>query len=185
MKNTQFVDIRSASQFQENHVRGSLSLNLKNFAKYGDYLLSKENELQLIVDENTKQDAEKMKENKAFQWSTEDKEIIAVPDTDLASSKTISGEEFINLETDYVLLDVRNPNEITRPAPEKNLVNIALEDLPNRLEQLDKSKTIYTLCGSGTRGTTSASFLVNNGYNAVVIKGGIVAIYKAQEKQAN
>lgn len=182
MEDIQFIDIRSAGQFQEKHVDGSLSLNLKNFQKYREYILNKNKTIQLIVDEDTKEDAKQIKANTDYQWITQDKKINEISENKLVPSNTISGEEFIKLEDTYILLDVRHPEEITRPAPEKNLVNIPLEILPESLDQLDKSTPIYTLCGSGTRGTTSASFLVNRGYNAIVIQGGIGAIYKAQGK---
>lgn len=178
----QFVDIRSAGQFQEKHVDGSLSLNLKNFQKYGEYILNKNKTIQLIVDEDTKENVKQIKANTDYQWITQVKKVNEISEDKLVPSNTISGEEFIKLENNYILLDVRHPEEITRPAPEKNLVTIPLEMLPESLAQLDKSTPIYTLCGSGTRGTTAASFLVNHRYNAVIIQGGISAIYNAQGK---
>ena len=64
---------------------------------------------------------------------------------------------------DYILVDVRHPDEITRPAPEKNLVNIPFEDLVNDYQSLDTSKQIFTLCGSSNRSTAAASFLESKG----------------------
>ena len=68
------------------------------------------------------------------------------------------------------------PDEITRPAPEKQLQNIALEELAFNYERLQPGQTIYTLCGSGNRATAAASFLAVKGYQPVIIEGGMKAV---------
>src|SRR5699024_7632047 len=83
---------------------------------------------------------------------------------------------FLAVQDDYILLDLRHPDEITRLAPEENLINIPLEDLPSTYQKLDKDQKIYTLCGSGNRATAAASFLANKGYKPVVIEGGMKAV---------
>src|SRR5699024_1597367 len=102
--------------------------------------------------------------------------IDEVPKEDLQTTETIPAEDFLNKSDDFILLDVRHPDEITRPAPEKNLVNSPFEDLVNDYQSLDTSKQIFTLCGSGNRSTAAASFLESKGLNPKVIEGGMKAI---------
>ena len=103
--------------------------------------------------------------------------IADVPQADLQTQATITAADFINLPAgDFTLLDVRHPDEITRPAPEKQLQNIALEELAFNYERLQPGQTIYTLCGSGNRATAAASFLAVKGYQPVVIEGGMKAV---------
>lgn len=172
----QFTDLRDQHAFQEGHLKGALNLNIKNYGKYSDELIKKNHEIVLIVDENSTQLLDEFEEKFGSEnvsgylvneeISKEDKEAI----------ETVSPKEFLENEEDYILLDVRHPDEITRPAPEKNLVNIPLEDLNTHLNDLDQSKDIYTLCGSGNRATTTASYLVAHNFNPTVIEGGMKGI---------
>lgn len=92
------------------------------------------------------------------------------------AKESISASDFLHKSDDFILLDVRYPDEITRPAPEKNLVNIPFEELVDNHQSLDTSKQIYTPCGSGKRSTAAASFLESKGFDPKVIEGGMKAI---------
>ena len=110
-----------------------------------------------------------------------------IPNSELRQSDTISAKDFLDLEGDYTLLDVRNPSEITRIAPKNNLKSIPFEDLPTSHQSLNNSKHIYTLCGSGNLGTAAASYLETLGFQPIIINGGMKAIqdedkYKATDK---
>lgn len=176
--NIEFIDLRDQSAFQDGHLKDSLNLNIKNYKKYGNELVKKNQEMVLIVDENSTQLLDEFEEKFGSENISgylmneeirkEDKETIV----------TISPKEFLENEEDYILLDVRHPDEITRPAPEKNLVNIPLKDLGTHLDDLDQSKDIYTLCGSGNRATTTASYLAAHNFNTTVIEGGMKGLNK-------
>ena len=75
---------------------------------------------------------------------------------------------------DFILLDIRDYNEMETRDPDENKVNIPLKSLYESLGKLDldKHKTVYVLCGSGNRATTAAAYLKVKGYNTVVITGG-------------
>lgn len=75
---------------------------------------------------------------------------------------------------DFILLDIRDYNEVEEEDPDKNKVSIPLKSLYENLDKLvmDKHKTIYILCGSGNRATTAAAYLTVRGYKVVVITGG-------------
>jgi rhodanese-related sulfurtransferase len=72
------------------------------------------------------------------------------------------------------VLDVRRQDEWDQyHAPNTTL--IPLDELPNRLSELPKDKEIVVICHSGNRSKQGRDILVNAGYNAVSINGGLLA----------
>jgi hydroxyacylglutathione hydrolase len=88
---------------------------------------------------------------------------------------TISAKEYKEMpkEDDFILLDIRDYNEIEKGDPDENKVSIPLKSLYENLDKLDKDNTYYVLCGSGNRATTAAAYLSVKGYDVVVITGGV------------
>ncbi|MBS3102639.1 sulfurtransferase [Candidatus Woesearchaeota archaeon] len=81
--------------------------------------------------------------------------------------------EKIKNNEDFILLDVRHPNENELTKIE-NSVLIPLNELPNRLNELDKKKQIICYCRTGNRSLHSARFLRQKGFtDAKNLKGGI------------
>lgn len=179
LENKQVIDLRSQDLFQKGHVRGALNLNPSNLVKYGKQFLGEEKELVFVLTEEDSRNIDSF-----MQGLTDAKiENVAgflldkdIPMEEQESTPTISVEEFMEVEGDYLLLDLRHPDEITRPAPEGNGINIPLEELVENVSQLDAGQPIYTLCGSGNRATAAASYLKNKGYQPIVIAGGMGAV---------
>ena len=69
------------------------------------------------------------------------------------------------------LLDVRSPGEYARGAID-GFMNIPLDELRNRLEELDKEKPIYLTCEVGLRGYLAARILMQNGFEVFNLSGG-------------
>ncbi len=77
--------------------------------------------------------------------------------------------------TDVILLDVREPAELAVAAVAET-VNIPMAQIPGRLEEIDRSKTVVVMCHSGMRSMQVAGFLAHQGYeNVVNLDGGIDA----------
>lgn len=171
------IDVRDNTNFRAGHLANSLNLTAKQMPKYYPALVESGQTIVAVVNDSSDLDAI---DTVVFAG------YILFDDIDadaLVTTDTIKADDFLTLDTDYVLLDLRHPDEITRPAPKKNLVNISLETLPENLDQLDKDATIYTLCGSGGRATAGAAYLAKNGFtNTHVIEGGIKAVIEAQNK---
>ncbi len=181
----QLIDIRSQHEYQKGHLEGSLNLNPGNFKKYASYYLDKNQPLVFIVEDENQELLEDLSAAaEEYGFSKNAGYLLAgqLPENTLNSLPTISVKDFLDLEDDYILLDVRHPEEITRPAPEKNLVNLPFEQLINETQRLNKDQIIYTLCGSGNRSTAAASYLASQGFDSIVIEGGMKAV---QEKQEN
>ena len=74
---------------------------------------------------------------------------------------------------DFVLLDIRDYDEMEPRDPDKNKVSIPLKSLYESIDKLDiENKTFFILCGSGNRATTAAAYLKMKGFDVVVITGG-------------
>ena len=76
------------------------------------------------------------------------------------------------------LLDVREPFELTAFGAIPGVVNIPMEEIPERLDDLpaDKSAPIVVICQSGTRSIGVSGFLVRKGFSQVFnLAGGTYA----------
>ncbi|MDD1613885.1 MAG: rhodanese [Methylococcaceae bacterium] len=81
----------------------------------------------------------------------------------------------IQQEEKPFLLDVREPNEFEY-AHIANSVLIPLNQLPNRLGELDPQQEIVVICHHGMRSLQAANYLVQSGYkNIANLTGGIDA----------
>ena len=178
----QFIDVRTQHSYQAGHLKNSLNLNTGNFKNYATYYLDLNQPITFIVDsEDKNQLAELSKVATDLGFTQVNGYLLndEVPKENLRTIETIQAADFLNQSTDFILLDVRHPDEITRPAPEKNLVNIPFEYLAKTYQSLDTSKQIFTLCGSGNRSTAAASFLESKGFHPKVVEGGMKAIQEA------
>jgi len=70
-----------------------------------------------------------------------------------------------------VIVDVRTKGEYAS-GHIKGSVNIPLDQLPNKLNQLKKDKVIITCCASGMRSSSARQILRSNGFEQVHNGGG-------------
>ncbi len=174
----QLIDCRSQHDFQGGHLKQSLNLTASNFKKYATYYLDVDQPLVFIVGskEDELETLSDLADDLGFNQVSGYIHVEDIPAEALETLGTTAPKDFLSKEDDYILLDVRHPDEITRLAPEKNLVNIPFEKLITDYHSLDSSKEIYTLCGSGGRSTAAASFLKAKGLKPNVIEGGMKAV---------
>ena len=72
---------------------------------------------------------------------------------------------------DVILLDTRTPFEYIRGRAD-GFINIPLDDLRERVGELDRSKKIYVMCQSGLRSYLATRILMQNGFDAYNFAGG-------------
>lgn len=82
-------------------------------------------------------------------------------------------EDMDTLPTDgsVTLLDVRTPEEFME-AHAEGFINIPVDELRERLHELQKGKPVYLICQSGLRSYVAACLLNGNGYEAYNMAGG-------------
>ncbi len=100
-------------------------------------------------------------------------------------SKLVDWDYALNRNTDTsILLDVRTPKEFAQGHPEGS-VNIPVDELRERLGELDKSKQIIEFCRVGIRAHVAYRILVQNGFDVVNVTGGYISYEQAQFSPKN
>ncbi|WP_372753328.1 CoA-disulfide reductase [Labilibaculum sp.] len=90
----------------------------------------------------------------------------------------------LHAENNYIL-DVRTPDEFELGQIE-GAVNIEIDQIRNRLEEIPKDKKIIIYCGVGLRGYFAARILMQKGFtNVVNLSGGYKTYEHATCKQSN
>jgi rhodanese-related sulfurtransferase len=94
------------------------------------------------------------------------------------SIKQISAIELkarIQNEPHLFLLDVREPNEFEYARIENSIL-IPLNQIPQRLDELNPEQEMVVICHHGVRSRQACVYLVNSGFkNVINLTGGIDA----------
>lgn len=83
------------------------------------------------------------------------------------------------------LLDTRTPGEVARGCAE-GFVNIPVDDLRDRMNEIPRDKPVYVMCQSGLRSYLACRILAQNGYDCYNFTGGyrFYSMVKLGQKQA-
>lgn len=81
-------------------------------------------------------------------------------------------DQIDSLSKDQLLLDVRNPGELEAVGYIQGAINIPVDQLRQRMNELPKDKEIVIYCQVGLRGNVAYRQLVNNGFKACNLIGG-------------
>jgi rhodanese-related sulfurtransferase len=76
-------------------------------------------------------------------------------------------------DSDHILVDVRTPGEVASTGVIPGAINIPLDQLPSRANELAPDTTIVVYCNSGNRSRSAASILKDAGYTELLDVGGI------------
>jgi hydroxyacylglutathione hydrolase len=99
----------------------------------------------------------------------------------------ITAKDLAEKKSDFVLIDVREADEVAEDGTIEGAINIPLGQLIRKgrqgeLEDNLKRKTICTYCNGGYRGNIGADELNKKGFTSVTIDGGYAA-WKKEEKK--
>lgn len=97
----------------------------------------------------------------------------------------ISPEEFFEIENGF-LLDVRSKEEADsisiemKTYPNIDCKNIPINELPDRINELPRNKSIGVFCPANVRSAIAYAFLLSKGFSDVrIIEGGYTALTEA------
>jgi phage shock protein E len=101
----------------------------------------------------------------------------------------ITAKDLAEKKSDFVIIDVREADEVAEDGTIEGATNIPLGQLIRKarqdgLEDNLKGKTICTYCNGGYRGNIGADELNKKGFTAVTIDGGYAA-WKAEDEKKN
>lgn len=87
-------------------------------------------------------------------------------------ANAIHYDEIDSITENQIILDVRNPGERSNGNHLAGDINIPVDQLRQRMNELPKDKEILIYCQVGLRGNVAYRQLVNNGYKARNLLGG-------------
>ena len=94
--------------------------------------------------------------------------------------QTIQWHELKDLPDDVVKIDVRTPDEIKSTGAMPGFINIPVDELRDRMQEIPKDKPIILTCAIGLRGYIAYRILTQNGYADVRnLSGGYRTWYMA------
>lgn len=73
-----------------------------------------------------------------------------------------------------LLLDVREDDEWSR-GHAAAAQHIPMGEVPGRLNEIDRSATLYVICKAGGRSAKVADFLARDGFKPINVEGGMLA----------
>jgi NADPH-dependent 2,4-dienoyl-CoA reductase/sulfur reductase-like enzyme/rhodanese-related sulfurtransferase len=82
-----------------------------------------------------------------------------------------------------MLIDLRTPFELKHAGKIEGALHIPIDDLRNRLTELDKQKTYIPFCAVGFRGYLGHRILVQNGFTSKNLSGGFLTYTMANKKE--
>ena len=102
----------------------------------------------------------------------------------------IAAKDLADRKDNFVLIDVREADEVAENGTIKGAVNIPLGQLIRKARQDGlgddlKGKTICTYCNGGYRGNIGADELNKKGFTSVTIDGGYAAWKKEEQEKKN
>lgn len=94
-------------------------------------------------------------------------------------SKKVNAPLVDALKNNPYLLDVRTPEEFARGSA-AGAVNIPVDILPVRMNEIPKNRLIIVFCRSGARSGVARELLQKAGYTTVINGGGVTDVQQAQ-----
>jgi rhodanese-related sulfurtransferase len=96
-------------------------------------------------------------------WQAEGRPVTSYPARDVTSLPVG--------DPDVLVLDVRQPAEVaTNAIPGSR--HVFLGDLPQRMAELPRDRSVWVVCASGRRAAVGASLLHRAGFQVTVVAGG-------------
>ena len=178
--NILLIDARTKEGFIGGHIPGSIFLHKENLTAFLGSIYSPDDKIAFVIDGQVGEMEEiywycrRIGFDNIVGYLPEGIEMWQEKGNEVGQLETISAKEYKDMpkRDGFILLDIRDDNEVKPEDPDKNLIHIPLKILYKSLDKLDKKKTIYVLCSSGNRATTASSYLKGKGYHTIVITGG-------------
>jgi rhodanese-related sulfurtransferase len=93
-------------------------------------------------------------------------------------------DKYFNNRTDHQLVDVRSSYEFMQ-GHVPNAVNIPLDQIGYRMNEIDQERPIVVICATGNRSQMAAQMLKQSGYNRVYNLQGGTMIWMMNGLQLN
>lgn len=91
---------------------------------------------------------------------------------------TITAKELMSQKNDFVIIDVRESDEIDGGKIDHSVhmpLGLSIRNAKKKQIEDLRDKKICTYCGTGYRGNIAADELVKEGFNAITLEGGYLS----------
>lgn len=173
------IDSRINHDFLAAHIPGSVNVPYNSYGwgrSIKDWLAGRKVEVAVVADtgELAAKAAEELKAagldvTEVFQDSLSDWNSKGMP---LSEVMEITPDQLYSQQDRWTVIDVREPYE-WQSGTIKNSLKIPMNDLPEKLKDLDHSDKYAVVCAHGNRSEVSALFLADNGHTAATLVGGM------------
>jgi glyoxylase-like metal-dependent hydrolase (beta-lactamase superfamily II) len=182
----QLLDVREPPEFAEGHIAGSLNIGLVGqFATWAGTLLTREQPVIIVAAPGREREAATRLGRIGFDHvgGYLEEGILALATradllrkTERATAAALANE-MRSAEPPFVL-DVRTKPEWRMKRIDGSL-NLPLNELPSRVDELPRVRRIWLHCAGGYRSSIAASFLHRAGFNRLVELAGGLAAWEA------
>ncbi|MBZ0188498.1 MAG: MBL fold metallo-hydrolase [Candidatus Obscuribacterales bacterium] len=183
------LDVRTASLYGAGHIPGSINIGLGGqFASWAGTLIDHQAEIILVAEDKEAVEEAVVRLARAGHESVVgylDGGIYAWHKEGLATSSIVQLSvselnEILSADTTIKVLDVRRPPEyVSGHVP--GAYNIPLNQLNDRIEEVEKQDITYVICAGGYRSSAATSMLARQGLKEMVnVMGGTGAWKNSQ-----
>jgi rhodanese-related sulfurtransferase len=173
------LDVRDAAEYGAGHIPGSINIGLSGqYASWAGTLVSANDEVTIVAADRTRAEEAVMRlarvglENVAGYldggidaWRAAGLPLDTIPQIDVSELQSM----------DVEVLDVRRIGEY-EAGHVPHAMNVPLDTLPERIDELDPSKAIAVICASGYRSSTATSILERHEFRTLYnVTGGTSA----------
>lgn len=173
------IDSRINHDFLAAHIPASVNVPFNSYGwgrSIKDWLAGQKVEVAIVADTGdlAEKAAEELKAAglgvvEIFADSLSDWESKGMP---LSEVKEITPDQLYSQQDRWTVIDVREPYE-WQSGTIKNSMKIPMNDLPEKIRDLNHSEKYAVVCAHGNRSEVSALFLADNGHTAATLVGGM------------
>ncbi|MCL7761891.1 MBL fold metallo-hydrolase [Polaribacter sp. Z014] len=162
--NDLILDVRSADDFQKNHLKGSFNIiaeteNDKVETWLGSIIEPNES-FHLVI--NTVDDVEVILSRIAkIGYEKQVKSIITLDSASFETSKPLDLQDFKKNTDQYTIIDIRNKSEVNEGKIFENAISIPLHQLRASKSKIPTDKPIVVHCAGGYRSAAGSSVISN------------------------
>ena len=169
------LDTRDANDFAAAHLRGAIDVGLGGrFAEYAGDVLHPDDRIVLVSDPGTELEAKVRLGRIGFDGvvghlAEPYRAFLERPDLVVRSSRLTADQlaSVMSSRPDVVVIDVRNPGEVSATGAVPGALEVPLPRLLDRIADLDPEAPTVVYCAGGYRSTIAASVLSAAGFTDV------------------
>ena len=158
-KDILIIDSRPKEQFALGHINGAF--NLQNGEKFETWLgsiLNPDEKFYLIAENNEEQE-ELIRKAAKIGYEGNIEAALISPENMEEKSAVLDLADFKSNESNYTIIDIRNPSETQNGLIFKTAITIPLPELRERIAEIPTDKPILVHCAAGYRSAVGCSII--------------------------